>query len=136
MAGKTAKKRGKAKSSAKKIAKKTKSKIKKAVKSTKRTAKKASKASKITKRKSKNAPAGKEFFLINGKKVKNYEQLAKIMENLEDHVFRHHVNSERNDFANWAKDVFNDIALAKKISGVNKKDHLELVLYRRIVRGK
>ena len=120
-----------AKKSAKKKVKAVKEKVKKVAKKTikKKTAKKPVKTIK-------HAPAGKEFFLINGKKAKNYVELAKIMEHLEDQVFHHHVTADKNDFANWVKDVFQDINLAKQISGVKSKEHLELVLYRKVVREK
>lgn len=116
----------------KKIAKK---KIKKP-KSAKKVVKKVLKKAKKVVSKSNNAPRGQEFFLLNGKKVKNYTELAKILEHLEDHVFRHHVNPDNNDFANWIRDVFKDVELAKKIAGIDDKDKMELVLHRRIVRGK
>jgi hypothetical protein len=77
-------------------------------------------------------PEEKFFVLANGQPVKNVAELAAILDQLEDHVFHHHVSSDRNDFHNWIRDVFEDVELAKKVSGVQDKKHLQLVIYRHI----
>ncbi len=79
-----------------------------------------------------NAPKENYFILCNGKPVKNIKELADIMEELEDSVFNHHVNDDGNDFANWVKDIFRDIELAEKITGVKNKKHMQLVIYKHI----
>ncbi len=70
------------------------------------------------------------FVLANGKPVKHVGELAAILDQLEDHVFHHHVSPERNDFQNWIKDVFEDVELARKVSGVDDKKRLQLVIYK------
>src|SRR5512142_321283 len=77
-------------------------------------------------------PQEKYFILANGKPIKNVAELASILDQLEDHVFSHHVTPDRNDFHNWIKDVFEDIELARKVSGVKDKKHMQLVIYRHI----
>lgn len=77
-----------------------------------------------------SAPNQRYFVLANGKPVQHVAELAEVLEDLEDHVFDHHVNPERNDFHNWVKDVFQDIELAKKMLGVTDKKHLQLVIYK------
>ncbi len=77
-------------------------------------------------------PQEKYFILANGQQVKNVAELAAILDQLEDHVFSHHVTTDRNDFHNWIKDVFEDVELARKVSGVNDKKHMQLVIYRHI----
>jgi hypothetical protein len=77
-------------------------------------------------------PQEKYFILANGQPVKNVAELAAILDQLEDHVFHHHVSANRNDFQNWVKDVFEDLELAKKIVGSKDKKHLQLVIYRHI----
>ena len=77
-------------------------------------------------------PQEKYFVLANGQPVKNVAELAAILDQLEDHVFNHHVNAERNDFHNWIRDVFEDVELAQKVAGVKDKKHLQLVIYRHI----
>jgi hypothetical protein len=48
---------------------------------------------------------------------------------MEPRVWEHHVNGERNDFANWVRDVMGDRYLAHKISTVTSKDGLQKLLF-------
>lgn len=80
----------------------------------------------------KDAPQGNYFILCNGRPVKNVKELADVMEELEDHVFNHHVREDGNDFANWVKDIFKDVELAEKIVGIKDKKHMQLVIYKHI----
>ncbi len=75
-------------------------------------------------------PEGQYFVLANGQPVKNVAELASILDQLEDHVFHHHVTADRNDFHNWIRDVFEDVELARKVLGTGDKKHLQLVIYR------
>jgi hypothetical protein len=79
-----------------------------------------------------DAPETNCFVLCNGKPVKNIKELADIMEELEDHVFNFHVTPEKNDFATWVKDIFQDVELAQKLAGVKDKKHMQIVLYKHI----
>jgi len=79
-------------------------------------------------------PEEKFFILANGKPLKHVGELADILADIEDHVFKHHVTADKNDFANWVRDVFHDLELARKIVGVNDKQELQLVLYKHVAR--
>lgn len=79
-----------------------------------------------------DAPQEHYFILCNGKAVKNLKELADLMEELEDQVFNYHVTAEKNDFATWIKDIFNEIELAEKLAGIKDKKHIQLVLYKHI----
>jgi hypothetical protein len=79
-----------------------------------------------------DAPETNYFVLCNGKPVKNVKELADLMEELEDHVFSFHVTPEKNDFATWVKDIFQDVELAQKLAGVKDKKHMQIVLYKHI----
>ncbi|MFH1759578.1 MAG: hypothetical protein ABIA63_00620, partial [bacterium] len=49
----------------------------------------------------------------------------KILEDMPDWVYNHHVNSGRNDFANWISDVYLHPELGDKIdSSKNRQDML------------
>ncbi|MBN1274808.1 hypothetical protein JXA12_00740 [Candidatus Woesearchaeota archaeon] len=80
----------------------------------------------------KTAPTDKTFVFVDGKQVKNVKQLADVLEEIEDHVFNHHVSEDKNDFANWLHHVFDEIDLAKKVAGCKEKKHVQLVLYKHI----
>ncbi len=102
----------------------------------KKTAKKKprKKATKKTTKIVKDAPAEQYFILANGQPIKNVKELADVLEHLADDVFRHHVTDDKNDFANWVQHVFEDVDLAKEISGTKDKHHTRIVLYKHIVR--
>jgi len=64
----------------------------------------------------------KRFFLKDGQILNSLEDLFQELQVMENHVFEHHVNSEKNDFANWIGDVFGDKFLAKNVQLAKDKD--------------
>jgi hypothetical protein len=79
-----------------------------------------------------DVPEHQHFYFINGMKAKNVKELAEVMDRLEQEVFDYHVNQEKNDFCNWVRDVFNDIELAEKITGVTGPKHLQFTIYKHV----
>ena len=69
-----------------------------------------------------NAPENKEFHLQDGRVLKNVKELLEALQGMSDEVFNHHVNAERNDFANWVRDVFGAKPLATQMKRVKTKD--------------
>ncbi|MBN2422961.1 hypothetical protein JXB41_07075 [Candidatus Woesearchaeota archaeon] len=63
-----------------------------------------------------DVPEDKVFYAINGKILKNLEQAAEYIKRIDENVFRHHVNENKNDFHNWISHVIGDDDLAKKIN--------------------
>lgn len=96
--------------------------------------KSAGKAKSENKKLIKNAPAEHYFILANGQPLKNVKELAETLEHLSEEVFNHHVTHDRNDFANWIKDIFRDVELAEELAGIKDKHHARIVLYKHIVR--
>ncbi|MDO8490798.1 MAG: hypothetical protein Q7T04_02140 [Dehalococcoidia bacterium] len=47
--------------------------------------------------------------------MKNLRELRDALANMSAEVFAFHVNGEKNDFANWVRDVVNDETLARQI---------------------
>lgn len=66
----------------------------------------------------------KAFYMANGTVVYSLVDLPTVIENADDNTFSHHVNSEKNDFANWIRDVFNVSTLANKISKSTTKESI------------
>lgn len=77
-----------------------------------------------------DAPGEHYFVLCNGQTIKSIKELADTLESVEDSVFFHHVNAERNDFATWVKDIFSEEALANELSGVADKGNTRIIIYR------
>lgn len=72
------------------------------------------------------------FFLKDGTIIKSIEQLAKIMDEMHDDTFYHHVNDERHDFANWINDVFEEVELANQLMEAERhkeKNHYIVLKY-------
>jgi hypothetical protein len=79
------------------------------------------------------APPEHVFFLVDGRALRDYKELADSLEAMADHVYNHHVNQERNDFATWIADTLQDKALAHKISVAEGKHHMQIIIYRHIL---
>jgi hypothetical protein len=73
------------------------------------------------------------FVLLDGRVVRDYKELADIFDDLADHVYHHHVTADRNDFATWINDIFNDIELAQKVRAAQGKHHSQIIIYRHIL---
>ncbi|MBR9677177.1 hypothetical protein GOV04_03480 [Candidatus Woesearchaeota archaeon] len=61
------------------------------------------------------------FKLKDGKALKDIDELLKAVQSMPADVFIHHVNEEKNDFANWIKNVIKDENLALKIASLKTK---------------
>jgi len=77
-----------------------------------------------------DAPGEHYFVLCTGQTIKNIKELADALESVEDSIFYHHVNSERNDFATWVKDIFEEEALANELMSVADKSNTRIIIYR------
>ena len=71
----------------------------------------------------------KRFHLKDGPSLSTLEELFQELQVMDDHVFDHHVSSERNDFANWVRDVFDDKFLAKNIQLAKDKDAILKLMF-------
>ena len=74
-------------------------------------------------------PHEKKFFLSTGEVINSVEELMEKLKSMEEHVFKHHVNAERNDFANWIRDVFLDKKLAREIARLKTKESMAKKLF-------
>ena len=103
----------------------------------KKTTKKTATKKTATKKQTKilqDAPETQYFVFCDGHPVRNVTQLAEKLEQIEEHVFNHHVTEDRNDFVNWINDVFEEVELAQEIAGLKNKDHVRLAIYKHIVK--
>lgn len=71
------------------------------------------------------------FWVNNGPVLKNLEELANFLPEMSEDTFRHHVNSEKNDFSNWVKDIIGDQKLADNLlSSSTRESALKKVMSR------
>ncbi|MBM3200132.1 hypothetical protein FJZ53_04275 [Candidatus Woesearchaeota archaeon] len=64
------------------------------------------------------------FYLSDGRALKSLRELAEALEDMSEETFRHHVNSEKNDFANWIRDVITDEELAHSLVHIEDKEKI------------
>ena len=62
-----------------------------------------------------NAPDDKLFLTCEGKAIKNTQEMAAALREMNTQVFQSHVNKEKNDFAAWTKEVLGDRRLAREM---------------------
>ncbi len=61
------------------------------------------------------------FWVYDGNILKSIKELPSALKKMKKNVFKHHVNKEKNDFANWINDIIKDTKLAKDISKTKEK---------------
>lgn len=104
-------------------------KAKTAKKTTKKTAEKKSHVPKGIPQ----APEQHVFVLLDGRRLRDVKELADTLDSMADHIYGHHVNGGRNDFAQWIQDIFQEHTLADSLRKSHNKHHAQIILYRYIL---
>ena len=71
----------------------------------------------------------KVFWMNNGKIIRNLYELVDSLETINDFHFKYHVNldNNKNDFADWIRDAFDD-KLAMQLEGImDKKIYISIL---------
>lgn len=76
-----------------------------------------------------NAPEHHAFILHNGTRLKSLNDLSGALQKMEDGVFFSHVNSSKNDFSQWIKDVMSLNDLADKIYPAKSRQEMVSLLH-------
>jgi len=64
------------------------------------------------------------FWLCTNQNLRNLSELTAALEDVDDDIFRYHVNRDKNDFEVWIRDLIRDKELAREISRVKTKETL------------
>lgn len=72
------------------------------------------------------------FYLSNGVQLWSLEDLMRELKEMDDSVFYHHVNDERNDFSNWILGEIKDKVLARQISKTKDKEKMIEIIDKRV----
>jgi hypothetical protein len=72
------------------------------------------------------------FYVCNGDVLKDLRELLNELNSMDDAAFKYHVNSEKNDFYNWVKDVLKDNPLANKIRNSKKRNLMASIVNQRL----
>ena len=60
----------------------------------------------------------KRFFCQDGSVLASLSELAERLRQMRQEAFRYHATYDKNDFANWVRDVLGDEVLAKKLRSI------------------
>ena len=61
------------------------------------------------------------------------DKLFNLLKDINKEVFAHHVNDDKNDFANWIRDVFDEPELAKKVSTKKNPKDIQITIYKYVI---
>jgi hypothetical protein len=61
------------------------------------------------------------FWCHDGSVFRDMKELADGLAAMSDDIFAHHLNSEKNDFSNWVRDVIGDKQLANDLALVTSR---------------
>lgn len=64
------------------------------------------------------------FKFNDGTTATNLSELLDSLKRIDDAVFRHHVNEQKNDFSNWIRDVLKENELAEDIFLLRTKEEI------------
>ena len=62
------------------------------------------------------------FWVNNGPVLKNMEELADALQQMNDETYTYHANKEKNDFSRWITDIFQDQKLANDLLSSRNKE--------------
>jgi len=79
------------------------------------------------------APKEFEFYLSDGRRLKNVFELVDALEDMSSDLFEEHVNEMKNDFSNWIKDVFKEHDVAKEIQRMKDRIEMQKILMRKLI---
>lgn len=80
------------------------------------------------------APVEKHFVLQDGRKIGSLFQLADELETMGEETFRRYVTELKNDFATWARDVFDVPALADEMQKVRDRIGMQRAVMKHLLR--
>ena len=77
------------------------------------------------------------FRCCGGQVLRNMKELRDSLNTMKDETYVFHANKEKNDFANWARDIIKDEMLAKDLQKApNRAQAAKLVVNRRATLSK
>ncbi len=62
-----------------------------------------------------DVPEQYAFWCVDGRVLKNMQELKQALETMSDETYAYHANAEKNDFAKWVRDIISDEQLAKDL---------------------
>jgi len=79
-----------------------------------------------------DVPLQHAFWLLGGKHIKNIVELGRELKHMSSETFVHHVNEQKNDFANWVEHCAKDNQLAILLRTTKSQERMAAIVERRI----
>jgi hypothetical protein len=68
------------------------------------------------------------FYLHDGSVIKSFEELPKKLKEINEDLFRYHVNPQTNDFANWIRFLSDDLDFIARVQKIlNREEFIKAV---------
>jgi hypothetical protein len=80
------------------------------------------------------AQKDKYFWVVDGTVIRSVKEMAYAVDAMDLNVFHHHVNNERNDFANWVEGIFGLKNLGMELRGTTNKDRTVIITLKHLVK--
>ena len=80
--------------------------------------------------------SGSYFYATNGSILKSLEDMHLFLENTDEETFFNHVNKDKNDLANWARDVLKEKRLSKKMFKTIDRDEMTVFVGEKVESSK
>lgn len=80
------------------------------------------------------APEEYHFVLHDGRKLKSLYELIDELESMSEDAFREYVGDFKNDFANWARDIFHAPDLAEELHHVKNRIDAQRAVMKHLLR--
>jgi len=71
------------------------------------------------------------FKLVNGKEIRNLNELSESFETMDDDTFNRHVNEVKNDFSNWVSIAIKDEKLSEDLTQAKDKNRSQVLVLKR-----
>lgn len=81
----------------------------------------------------KTVSENESFYTLDKKKLNSIISLVKELEDMDEHVYHHHVSFQNNDFANWLEGVFELHDLATVLRESHTREETQLLLLKYII---
>ena len=75
---------------------------------------------------------GESFYTVNGQVLNNIRELAGLLETIQKDHFDHHVNEDKNDFAEWVQYSVGDKKLADRLRKAKKPEDMQQLISERL----
>jgi len=78
-------------------------------------------------------PKHNNFVLADGQQVKGLLELVYRLDYMKEWVYQHHTGQGRNDFANWARNTYNDEKLARRLEKTKTRHATQAAILKQLV---